>query len=57
LETEPGTHCSPLASKLLYGRGVGWGNGETETKPFHYAYEFYVGEYGEWNAKGMGPVK
>jgi len=42
--------------RVKYSELRRWGNGEIETKPFHYAYEFYVDEYGEWNAKGVGPV-
>ncbi len=33
-----------------------WGNGETETVNIHYAYEFYVDEFGEWDAYYVGPV-
>jgi len=34
-----------------------WGNGETEEKLIHYAYDFYRDEYGEWDAVGLGPVR
>ncbi len=34
-----------------------WGNGDTETVNIHYAYEFYMDEFGEWNAYLVGPVK
>ena len=34
-----------------------WGNGETEEKVIHYAYDFYRDEYGEWDAVLRGPVK
>jgi hypothetical protein len=34
-----------------------WGNGETETKQVHYAYEFYQDEFGEWTAYHVGPVR
>ena len=34
-----------------------WGNGETETKAVHSAYEFYQDEYGEWSAYHVGPVR
>jgi hypothetical protein len=33
-----------------------WGNGDTDTVQIHYAYEFYVDEYGQWNANSVGPV-
>lgn len=33
-----------------------WGNGETEEKLIHYAYDFYRDESGEWNALLLGPV-
>lgn len=33
-----------------------WGNGETETKPIKYDYEFYKDQYGEWAAYRVGPA-
>jgi hypothetical protein len=34
-----------------------WGNGETESVPIHYDYEFYKDAYGSWDAYMVGPVR
>ncbi|HEX8436104.1 hypothetical protein [Archangium sp.] len=42
--------------RVKYSELRRWGNGDTQTVQTHYAYEFYVDEFGEWNAYGVGPV-
>ena len=34
-----------------------WGNGSTQTVETHYAYDFFRDEFGDWAAKGLGPVR
>lgn len=50
------TGSTVYPARVKYTSHRTWGNGDTEDKKIHYAYEFYQDEYKEWNAYLAGPV-